>query len=257
MKANKRPRARVEDKTGARLGEGRRTEKDEGPRKNKNKRNRLEVGEGEGGGESGTAIEEEDCSEIRIKKKIEGRRGRKKKGKMKGRNKKGKEDGDYGVGRRKARRGEARKIKERKERKEENEEEIIHENVEEGKKKRQDRCKEKRRMKKTGSHKRKESEEKDTLKEETGKRCKKQVDATKFQTNGREYNCESNVVTEQLEKLLSINSLARANTVNRNAWNSFEIGYILRETYVFLRMMHKFISFARFCDDTKREIIYF
>lgn len=51
MKANKRPRARVEDKTGARLGEGRRTEKDEGPRKNKNKRNRLEVGEGEGGGE--------------------------------------------------------------------------------------------------------------------------------------------------------------------------------------------------------------
>lgn len=108
MKANKRPRARVEDKTGARLGEGRRTEKDEGPRKNKNKRNRLEVGEGEGG-ESGTAIEEEDCSEIRIKKKIEGRRGRKKKGKMKGRNKKGKEDGDYGVGRRKARRGEARR----------------------------------------------------------------------------------------------------------------------------------------------------
>lgn len=34
--------------------------------------------------------------------------------------------------------------------------------------------------------KRKESEQKDSLKEETGKRCKKQVNATKFQTNGRE-----------------------------------------------------------------------
>lgn len=45
VKANKRPRARVEDKTGARLGEGRRTEKDEGPLKNKNKRNRVKEGE--------------------------------------------------------------------------------------------------------------------------------------------------------------------------------------------------------------------
>lgn len=45
VKANKRPRARVKDKTGARLGEGRRTEKDEGPLKNKNKRNRVEEGE--------------------------------------------------------------------------------------------------------------------------------------------------------------------------------------------------------------------
>lgn len=38
------------------------------------------------------------------------------------------------------------------------------------------------------------------------------------------YNCENNAA-EQVEKLLSINSLARANTVNRNAWNFFEIGY--------------------------------
>lgn len=117
--------------------------------------------------------------------------------------------------------GGKRKIKERKERRRKTKKRLFT-NVEEGKKEGKIGVKRSGEMKKTGSHKRKESEEKDTLKEETGKRCKKQVDATKFQTNGREYNCESNVA-EQLEKLLSINSLARANTVNRNAWNSFEI----------------------------------
>lgn len=68
MKANERPRARVEDKTGARLGEGRRTEKDEGPLKNKNKRNRLEVG-----GEC-HCDRRGGLHEIHIKKKIEGQR---------------------------------------------------------------------------------------------------------------------------------------------------------------------------------------
>lgn len=116
MKANERPRARVEDKTGARLGEGRRTEKDEGPLKNKNKRNRLEVG-----GEC-HCDRRGGLHEIHIKKKIEGQRKKerqKEKRKDESRNKKGKEDGDYairGVGRRKEE-GEARKIKEQKERK--------------------------------------------------------------------------------------------------------------------------------------------
>lgn len=69
------------------------------------------------------------------------------------------------------------------------------------------------------------------------------------------YNCESNAA-EQLEKLLSINSLARANTVNRNAWNSFEIGFlrILKRTHVFLHTMHnKFISFTRYCQIVKKS----
>lgn len=47
----------AEDKTGARLGEGRRTKEDEGPRKNKNKRN---TGRG-----ACTAIDEEADTKAR------------------------------------------------------------------------------------------------------------------------------------------------------------------------------------------------
>lgn len=89
----------------------------------------------------------------------------------------------HGVGWRKEE-GEARKGKGAKRTKEENEE-IIHE-CGRRKEESQDKCKEKRRMKKTGNVRGKKVSRRILLKEQTGKRCKKQVDATKFQTNGRE-----------------------------------------------------------------------
>lgn len=127
MKANKRPRARVEDKTGARLGEGRRTEKDEGPLKNKNKRNRVEEGECHCDRRGGL---QRDARQK--KKKIEGGKERQReKRKDESRNKKGKEDGDYA-----AREGEGRRSEKDKGAKgtEEENEKRLFTNVKEGKK---------------------------------------------------------------------------------------------------------------------------
>lgn len=126
VKANKRPRARVEDKTGARLGEGRRTEKDEGPLKNKNKRNRVE---GECHCDRRGGLQRDARQK---KKKIEGGKERQReKRKDESRNKKGKEDGDYA-----AREGEGRRSEKDKGAKgtEEENEKRLFTNVEEGKK---------------------------------------------------------------------------------------------------------------------------